>query len=186
MARDKIEGQFETILQDMRPSHDMFVLAYEVFQKLWQTRSQGITTRKKGWEAEVHKIESQVAQLVDRVMDAESQTLIKAYEIRIQGLEVRKAELREKIARSGRNPKDFETAFRTAMTFLANPYKIWVSGSFEHKRLVLKLAFAERLQYLRESGFRTALTASPFTLLCDLSGGGKDMVPATGFEPVAP
>jgi len=143
-----------------------------------QARSEDIQTRKKGWEAEVRKIESQVVQLVDRVMDAdaESQTLIKAYESRIQGLESRKAELKERIAKSGRTPKDFDTAFRTAMTFLVNPYRIWVSGIFEHKRLVLKLAFAERLQYLRESGFRTALTASPFTLLCGLSGGGKEMV----------
>ena len=185
VARDKIEGQFETILQSLTPSHDMFVLAHETARKIWDIRIGSIKTRKKGWETEVRKIEADVAQLVDRVMDAESQTLIKAYEGRIQALEVRKAELKEKIAGSGRTPKDFDTGFRTAMTFLANPYKIWVSGNFHYKRVVLKLAFAERLQYLRESGFRTALTSSPFTLLCGPNGLSEEMVHPTGFEPVA-
>lgn len=180
VPREKIEGQFETILKDMRPSHDMFVLAYGVFSKLWQTRAEGIKSRKKEWESEVRQIEGNVTQLIDRAMDAESPTLIKAYENRIQGLEARKAELKERIARTGPTPKDFEQSFRTAMTFLANPHKIWVSGDFSHKRLVLKLAFAERLQYLRESGFRTALTSSPFTLLSDLSGGREEMVHPTG------
>ncbi|WP_156843172.1 recombinase family protein [Novosphingobium aquimarinum] len=122
VARDKIEGEFADILQTMRPSHDLFVLAYETFRRLWDIRSEGVTARKNGWEAEARKIESQIIQLVDRVMDADSQTLVKAYENRIQDLESRKAQLKERIARSGRNPKAFETAFRTAMTFLANPY----------------------------------------------------------------
>lgn len=109
-------------------------------------------------------------------MEAESQTLIKAYEGRIHGLESRKAELKERIARSGQNPKAFDTAFRTAMTFLANPYKIGVCGTFEQKRRVLKLAFADRLKYLRNSVFRTALTSSPFTLLSSVGGEGEEMV----------
>ena len=185
VPRDRIEGEFESILQDLRPSHDMFVLAYGVFRKLWDTRAEGIKSRKKEWESEVRQIEGNVTQLIDRAMDAESPTLIKAYENRIQGLEARKAELRERIAQTGRTPKDFERSFRTAMIFLANPHKIWVSGDFRHKRLVLKLAFADKLQYLRGSGFRTALTSSPFTLLSDLSGGREEMVHPSGFEPEA-
>ena len=135
------------------------------------------------WNPTAVDIEGNVTQLIDRAMDAESPTLIKAYENRIQGLEARKAELRERIAQTGRTPNDFERSFRTAMTFLANPHKIWVSGDFRHKRLVLKLAFADRLQYLRGNGFRTALTSSPFTLLSDLSGGREEMVRAGGLEP---
>ncbi|MDE8653327.1 recombinase family protein [Novosphingobium album (ex Liu et al. 2023)] len=99
VARDKIEGEFADILQSMRPSHDMFVLAYETFGRLWEARSSDIQTRKKGWETEVRKIETQIVQLIDRAMEAESQPLVKAYEGRIHGLESRKA-----VARRLRSP----------------------------------------------------------------------------------
>ena len=55
--------------------------------------------------------------------------------------------------------------FRTAMEFLLNPCKLWHSDDSAHKRLVLKLTFAERLAYARNHGFRTAVTSLPFTVM---------------------
>jgi site-specific DNA recombinase len=38
------------------------------------------------------------------------------------------------------------------LTFLANPWKLWESGNINLRRAVLKLAFAERIQYCRIQG----------------------------------
>ena len=67
--------------------------------------------------------------------------------------------------------KSFDETLRTALDFLGNPQKLWVSERLEDKRAVLKLAFADRLAYARNEGFRTANLALPFNVLGGFSSG---------------
>ncbi len=97
--------------------------------------------------------------------------------------ESRKALLGERIANCGRPLPDYDETFRTAMEFLANPYKLWVSDRLEDRRAVLKLVFADRLAYAKDEGFRTAETSLPFKALEGFSGSKKEMVPLVGLEP---
>ena len=131
---------------------------------------------------EIRDTEQEIKKLVDRVLETDSATLIAAYESRIGEAEARKIELTEKLANCGRPLSNFDDAFRTAMAFLANPYKLWVSDRIDLKHLVLKLAFVDRLEYARESGFRTPLTASPFTLFGSLEGGIGELARPERFE----
>lgn len=57
--------------------------------------------------------------------------------------------------------KSFDEALRTALDFLSNPWNLWASGQLEHRRTVLKLVFVERLNYVRDNGFRTANLSLP-------------------------
>jgi site-specific DNA recombinase len=47
---------------------------------------------------------------------------------------------------------------------------------------VLKLAFAERLAYTRNEGFRTAVPALPFKVLADMESGKSKMARPERFE----
>lgn len=96
------------------------------------------------------------------------------------------ASLREKRENCGKPLADHDTTFTTAVEFLSNPCNLWKSLRLEDKRAVLKIAFAERLEYVRGQGFRTPLTSSPFGFLLSLDGGEGQLVRPTGFEPVAP
>lgn len=158
----RIEGEFESLLRELRPSRQIFMLATDVFRTLWNERVKELSEGKKGIESELRKIERDTEQMLDRLVDAGSQTLVAAYERRIRSLEERKVELREKVAQCGRPLADFDTTYRTAMTFLGNPWKLWLSPRYEDKRAVLKLVFRERLPHHRETGYRTALTSLPF------------------------
>ncbi len=169
----------------MRPSRNMFALTHKVLRALWDDLSKNAEERKKGLRRQIAETEAEIDKLVDRAIEASSETLRSAYENRIHEAERRKAELTEALAKCAQPRTDFDTAFRTAMTFLANPCKIWVSGELAHKYMVLKLAFSGRLKYARETGFRTPLTASPFRLLSDLVSSDGKMAHPTGFEPVA-
>lgn len=111
-----------------------------------------------------------------------SQLVAHALEERIEKLTKEKLEITEKLARSAQPLQSFEQSLRTALTFLAEPWKLWDSERIEHKRAVLKLAFAGHLQYARNEGFRTADLALPFMALANFSAGGKGMVGATGIE----
>jgi hypothetical protein len=56
----------------------------------------------------------------------------------------------------------------------------------EHRNLVLRLTFAERLCYCADSGFRTPKTTFPFSVLDDLMAGIERMAAdAVEIEPVS-
>lgn len=84
-------------------------------------------------QRETIKLEKQIEQLVDRIVDSHSQTAVSAYERRIANLEKEKLILVEKLA-TGTGPKrSFEEMFELAFTFLANPWKLCVLISWKIK-----------------------------------------------------
>ena len=83
-------------------------------------------------------------------------------------LEREKAKLAEKMANQAKPKASFEEQLEPVLTFLANPWKIWETGNVNLRRLVLKLAFADRIQYDRLEGARTPEIAFPFKTLAGL------------------
>lgn len=49
--------------------------------------------------------------------------------------------------------------------------------------MVLRMAFTDKLTYVRNVGFRTAAIALPFSLLREFANDNSEMVPAAGLEP---
>ena len=119
-------------------------------------------------------------------MDATSASVVGAYENRIAELERQKLLLDEKRTAVVKPRGTFEELFELAFGFLANPWKLWVSGRYEHRSLVLRLAFSERLAYCVNSGFRTPKTTLPFNAIGALSMPGSKMAERMGFEPTRP
>ena len=185
IARAKVEGEFEELLRALVPSNELVELAAEIFRDLWEQREAASKQHSKGMRNELSKIDKKIEQLVDLIVDAESKALIKRYESTILTLERDKLLLNEKIAKCGRPLKTYDETFRTTVDFLASPWKLWNSDQLEDKRAVLKLAFAKRIEFHRENGFRTPKTAYPFKVLEDFSTPNCKMVHPTGFEPVA-
>ena len=104
------------------------------------------------------------------VMDASNARVIAAYEKRIEELEISKLTLAEKQAGMAKPLYTFEQLFELSMRFLSSPCKLWVCGCFAMQRTGLKPAFAERLGYCRETGFRTPETSVPFRVSGGISG----------------
>jgi hypothetical protein len=73
-----------------------------------------------------------------------------------------------KIANCSRPLRSFDETLRPSFDFLANPCNLWASERLEHKKAALKLAFADRLTYVRNEGFRTPDLALPFKVLADV------------------
>lgn len=102
---------------------------------------------------------------MDRLVETDSDSMVKAYENRIKKLETDKAVLVEKSSQSLRPMRSYDAAFRTALDFISNPHKFWDSGRLDNRRAVLKLAFPGGFQYHRNTGLRTAETPLPFKVL---------------------
>ena len=186
VRRERVEGEFETLLDGLAPTENLFQIARMMFEELWNHQLGSQKALGQSLETEIAKIDRKIVQLLDRIVDTDSRDLVSAYENRIRELEGQKAEMTEKIASCGRPLKSFDEGFRTAMDFLAKPRNLWNSECLEDKRAVLKLAFAERLAYARNEGFRTAHMAFPFKLLDTISKSKNEMASPRGFEPLSP
>ena len=123
--------------------------------------------------------------MLDRIVDAESRTVMSAFEKRVEELEQRKLILEENIARCGTPLRSYDDTFRTAMGFLASPWNLYASDDINDKRVALKLSFPNQLRYQREEGFRTPETSLPFKMLGADFDRIEIMVPPSGFEPPA-
>ncbi|WP_372340445.1 recombinase zinc beta ribbon domain-containing protein [Parvularcula sp. IMCC14364] len=183
IKRSDMHTRFEEVIKRLKPSRTLLTIASEMFNDIWNSRQSQNKKRLDTIRKEHAKIDHQVTQLLDRIVDAENDSVISAYEKRIQTLDVRKVELKE-LAEEIEKPKaGFERTFRTAMSFLSNPYKLWASEELNHRRTLLKLAFLNNPEYDRDSGFRTADFSIPFKVLEGINNNSCHMVPPHGLEP---
>src|SRR5690606_29463424 len=122
-------------------------------------------SRAQGLKDDLAQIERQVEQFLNRIADTDIPSVVNAYEDRIRQLEEKKIVVSERIANCGRPVHTLDETLRTSLDFLGNPHKLWASGNLEDQRIVLKLAFADRLAYVRNEGLRTPTLALPFKVL---------------------
>ena len=120
---------------------------------------------------------------MDRLVSTDDELLIPAYEQQLRKLRQRQLLLTEKCEQSTIAKTDFDETFRTALHFLENPCILWTSGNPQDRKLLLRLAFDEKLSYHRNGGFRTAKTTLPFNVLEGINDNKYDLVGQAGLEP---
>ena len=182
VRKETLEGEFETLLYRLTPERGVIQLADVVFRDSWDRHTDSAQSNTQAMKAERASLMHKTDQLMDRILSADSETLITAYEQKIRNLEEQKAALTEKITQCGRPLADFDTIYRTALTFLGNPQKLWASNRLEDKRIVPKLAFSTPLTYARNEGYRTAETTLPFKVLEEFRNQRSGMVRLAGLE----
>ena len=183
ISKAKMEDDFAALLTGMRPSREIFALSKAVFSDAWDIQNACLKQDADTMRREIIKIDRKSEQFMDRVVEADSPTLITAYEKKIRKLEEEKIRLDEKIAKCGRPLQSFDETFQTALSFLENPQILWQSGSVEHQRTLLKLGFSDNLIYCKKEGFQTPAKAYPFWLIGHFCDGKYEMVEPVGLEP---
>lgn len=183
IQRQKLEDGFLDLLKALTPTRRLFDFAHTMFRDAWGQRAAQAAIATRSAEQEAQRIDKQVAVLLDRIVEAETPAVVSAYEKRIATLEREKLVLRERLADSDKPQGRFDALFELALGFLANPSKLWETGHPACRKLVLRLAFADRLEYCPEKGFSNAKIALPFKVLESLAGHGNGMAHPSGFEP---
>ena len=175
IRRDVIEGEFEALLRTAEPDPRLFAMATAMFKELWARRAANGQARKKALKDELARVERQIEDTVQRIVEISVPAALRALEEKIGRLEKEKLLIAEKMATATMPQGAFDQRLRTALSFLASPWKLWTSGRIEDRRAVLKLTFADRLRYKRGEGFRTANLFLPFKVLADFLSGEKVM-----------
>lgn len=183
IRRETIEGEFKTIIAGMTPAPKLIEMMRDLVKTAWDDQFSNRGEHAKAMQDRIQTVETEIGQFLDRILNAESNAVIKAYEGKVGKLETEKAELTERLLAMDETPTDFDTTFQTAFEFLSNPQKLWVSEDIKDKKLLLKLAFSRQLPYRRNEGFQTAAYALPFAVSRGLTSPKWGMVEMTGIEP---
>lgn len=154
-------------------------MAFEMFRDIWQEKLQSAEDEKQSMQRQLTQMDRKSTQLLDKLIDTNSATVITAYENRLREMEEQKTFLSEKISKCGQSLASFDQVYRTAFEFLANPSKLWASERYEDKRAVLKLVFTQRLSYIRNEGYRTTKNSLTFKALVGVCIGENEMMPHT-------
>ncbi|BBO27497.1 resolvase [Alteromonas sp. I4] len=182
---EKLESEFEKILLGLQPSQELFHLIKRMCEMQWKNRGVLDAENVDALKREREAIDEKIRTLVTRILETQTQSLINVYENTVRELEQKKLEIDDKLANSREDLPDFEECFGTAFEFLANPYQRW-SESFSDKRVVLRMAFTERMSYDIDNGFvGTAPIAQPFRIVEQLGSANYDVVELAGFEPAS-
>ena len=103
----------------MQPASNLFALAFEMFRDLWDQRLAQVGEERRSLERQISQLERKSTQLLDRLIDTDSATLIKAYESRLEEMNAQKRFLGDQLAKIGVLQPGFKEIYRTAFDFLA-------------------------------------------------------------------
>lgn len=181
IRRDRIEGEFASLLLQLTPAPKLFEMARSMLKSAWGQRSAQALAIAQACKREVDVLDRQIDGLLDRIVDAGSGATVAAYERRIAALERNKIVLNERRAGSDQQHGTFEELFELAFGFLSNPSRLWASGRLDYQKLVLRLTFADSLVYSEKEGFRTPKTTMPFSMLGDVRGPLDGMAEREGL-----
>ena len=190
IARDKLETQVVDMLKDLQPCDALVKTAYKMFEDAWNQCQASMTANAKSFDREIEDVQRKSDKLIDRIVESESNAVIKGLEAKVQRLEQRKLMLLEKQSQTQRPVKSFEEQARTAIEFLLTPYDSWKKSDTYTRRAMLNMAFGGHLEFDKNTGARTAQIAEPFELIQGLKGGAGannlmdyKMVPPHGTAP---
>ncbi len=183
IRRADIEGEFESLLRELQPSPQLVGMLKAMIENAWSQKQ----TQAASWAAamaqEAAAVEKQIDGIMDRLADSTNETVIAAYERRITSLEKKKLELRAKAQNFSKPKTTLANMIELSVRFISSPWILWNSGDLALRKLVLRMAFTERLPYSRSEGYRTPKTALPFRYLAAVSSGNVGMVGPAGLEP---
>lgn len=182
IPRDKMHEGFRALLSQLTPSRALVTTAGLMFKEWWNHQNDTLEESVAHHKNEIAAIDRDITQTLERIMKASNQTVIDAYEKRIEELERNKLVLVEKAAKTRAPKHSFDLILEHSLRILANPLKLWDSGRLDLQRLVLKLTFAEHLVYCKETGYRTPKTTLPFKVLAGFGGQNEEMVRVKRIE----
>ncbi len=165
IPRDKLESEVGDIVKTLQPSQTLFDLVKVMFRQAWNQRLAQAEDAVKSAKGQIRAIEKQTEALLSRIIEATNPRVIQAYEGKIADLELGRLRLQEQMANRAQPTGTFEEKLEPALQFLANPWKLWETGQITLQRVVLRLAFKERLAYHQNKGARTPKISLPFKAL---------------------
>jgi site-specific DNA recombinase len=184
LRRDEVEGDFERLLQQMRPQKAALELTKEIVRNTWNRKRREHTAQLVNREREKKALDEKIAGLIGRLLETSDRELSKVYEDHVKQLTRQQQMIYAETNEMINVDTSFEGAVGTVFDFIENPHALWQNGDLDDKRLVLKLAFARKVPYSKQNGLGTAELALPFSVIRELNTSKGGLVELNGVEPL--
>ncbi len=178
-----IEGQFETILREIKPKPLVLKISEAMLYEQWGKRIANRAASEKKELGEIVRIEDEIKNLVKLAKRASNDRVRLEYEKQIEEFATREEKLKENNDPAKKSKIEFRTALRMVFNYLENPYSQWKYGNLSDKNLVMNLVFEGVLSYDRGIGFRTAPLALPLRVFEHFAISNSRGVETEGIEP---
>lgn len=183
--RDVLESEFETLLKSLQPAPQILRALKALMRDLWEKQNRRNLEEVQNAKSQCAALEKKITALVNRIVTTDNERVAKAFEGEIEKLDRQKIELIERAKNTGQPLGTFDDLYRTASAFLASPCKIWDTGIFELRTMLLRMLFPAQIEYSPNEGYRTAAIAEPLRLLGTFGTANLEMVVrAVRSEPV--
>jgi hypothetical protein len=160
----------------MQPAKELFDLAKAMLRDAWNMRLALALNEKDALQKQLEDVNRQLENMLDRIIEANSASVVNAYETRIEKLERDKLILNDRITKSVPPKGRLDDCIELSLKFLSSPWNIWKNGDFAMRQAVLRLAFAEPLRYSQNGVYETPKFSLPFKCLGEFSGSKSEMV----------
>ncbi|WP_371157009.1 recombinase family protein [Jannaschia sp. 2305UL9-9] len=172
----KMDEGFASILKGMQPAKELFELAKAMLRDAWNMRLTLALGEKEALQKQLADIDGQLEGMLDRIVEANSASVVRAYESRIDKLERDKLVLQEKINKTVPPKGRLEDCIELSLKFLSSPWNIWKNGDFTTRQTVLRLAFNEPLRCSQNGVYETPNLSFPFRYLGNFMEPKSEMV----------
>ena len=176
IPRAKLEDSFAEIMKSLQPAKGLFKIAKAMMRDAWDMKLGEAHAHKEVLQKQLRETDAQIENLLDRIVETNSPSLVSAYETRVEKLERSKIVLAERVANIIPPKGRLEECIELALKFLANPWFIYKNGDFAMRQTVLRLAFAEPLRCSQNGVYGTPELSFPFRYLAGISGQKSEMV----------
>jgi len=183
IKKKELEKEFGRVLKNTEPSKNAISLTKVIVEDVYKKRKESMSSGSHEVEKELKSVDEEINKLSERVVKANKESVIEVYENQIDKLSKKKVLLESKSEKMKAGPVDVGTAFCEVMSYLKNPVDIWENGTLNDKRRVLKLVFADKFIYDRETGVGTAKVSVLYEVFEQFRGHKLQDVEMGGIEP---
>ncbi len=176
IKRETLEDILTNALKDIRPTKQIISLAKEITLNVYNKHSQDRGVTLADFDKEAKQLDQEIKATTDKFIKTTSPAVQQALESRIEELDRNKQQIQLSIDNLSNNEIDFETAFNAVISFIENPYDLWVKGDLKQKKLVQRLVFINPIVIHPSKLIGTANLSFPFKMLRDISDGKIRMV----------
>jgi site-specific DNA recombinase len=178
-----IEGQFEAILEGIKPKPLVLKISEAMLYDQWEIRVANRAVSEKNDTGEIARLKSEISDYAKLAKRAKSERVRSEYEKQMEETAAQMEKLNEKYNPANKRKVEFRTALCMVFDYLENPYSKWKNGDLSERSLVMSLVFEDVLFYDRGIGFRTAPLALPLRVFEHFATSKSQGVEAGGVEP---
>ena len=121
IPRDKVEDGFADILKSLQSTRTVFTVAKAMFKDAWNIRLTQAEREKEEITKQLRDAEKQIETLLERIVEADNASVMKAYEGKIAKMEREKLLLTEKATGIVPSKGRLEEFIEPALELLGNP-----------------------------------------------------------------